>query len=121
MNRDWDEVPHDTTAPDFESLLAVLRCEEPSRPTLFEFFLNGPLYERLAGCKAPEDDPAGAVRFTIKAFKNAGYDYATMTSGNFAGLGFSSGERDHARTVSMNPLPPRFRTISSAPSALTDS
>lgn len=37
--------------PDFENLLKVLRREVPKRPTLFEFFLNGPFYEKLAGKK----------------------------------------------------------------------
>ena len=35
--------------PDFGNLLKVLRREVPDRPTLFEFFLNAPLYEKLAG------------------------------------------------------------------------
>ena len=35
--------------PDFGNILKVLRREAPDRPTLFEFFLNRPLYEKLAG------------------------------------------------------------------------
>ena len=35
--------------PDFENLLQVLRREAPARPTLFEFFLNQPFYEKLTG------------------------------------------------------------------------
>lgn len=30
--------------PDFDQLLKVLARDVPDRPTLFEFFLNGPLY-----------------------------------------------------------------------------
>ena len=47
--------------PDFTQLLKVLRGEAPDRPTLFEFYLNGPLYERLAGRPEP-DAPAAATR-----------------------------------------------------------
>lgn len=32
--------------PDFENILKVLRCEKPSRPTLFEFFMNDVVYRR---------------------------------------------------------------------------
>ena len=35
--------------PDFDNLLLILNREKPKRPTLFEFFLNVPLYEKLAG------------------------------------------------------------------------
>ena len=38
--RDWDAVPRAAHEPDFDNLLAVLRREQPSRPTLFEFFLK---------------------------------------------------------------------------------
>ena len=37
-------------SPDFDNLLAVLRREVPARPTLFEFFHNERLYQRLAPC-----------------------------------------------------------------------
>ena len=33
--------------PDFSNLLAVLDKQTPSRPTLFEFFLNDPLIEKM--------------------------------------------------------------------------
>ena len=49
MTIDWNAVPRAGGEPDFENLAAVLRGEVPSRPTLFEFYMNGPLYARLAG------------------------------------------------------------------------
>lgn len=45
--RDWT-LPGQPFRPDFDNLLQVLRKEQPSRPTLFEFFLNDRLYESLA-------------------------------------------------------------------------
>ena len=61
--------------PDFTNLLKVLQGGVPDRPTLFEFFLNQPLYEKLAG-ESMDDvkEPLNRFRVMIKAFKNAGYD-----------------------------------------------
>jgi hypothetical protein len=42
--------------PDFDNLLAVLRREKPSRPTLYEFVMNERLYRRLLGL-----DPAAPL------------------------------------------------------------
>ena len=68
--------------PDFENLLKVLRREIPDRPTLFEFFLNRPLYEKLAGPKIVSRNPqwewGSLCPVTITAFANAGYDYLTV-------------------------------------------
>lgn len=90
--------------PDFTQLLKVLRGEAPDRPTLFEFYLNGPLYERLAGRPEP-DAPAAATRrepieamaaddradvlawyrelgrWYADAFRAAGYDYVNFAPG----------------------------------------
>jgi len=64
--------------PDIENLYKVLRCEVPDRPTLFEYFLNTPLYEMLAGRKAPPaSEHLETLKFTIDAFAAAGYDFAT--------------------------------------------
>lgn len=75
--------------PNFENILKVLKCEKPDRPTLFEFFLNGPLYERLGG--KPENR-------CLEAFHRAGYDYATF----HAGFYFPKGERHHDKSISLN-------------------
>lgn len=70
--RDWGKVPRVVAEPDFNNLLTVLQCEKPARATLFEFFLNDPLYRRLAGL--PEDEPADLAQAltVIHAFRNAG-------------------------------------------------
>ncbi|MHC4884633.1 MAG: uroporphyrinogen decarboxylase family protein [Planctomycetota bacterium] len=86
--------------PDFENILAVLRGEEPSRPTLFEFFHNDPLYIRLAGSDFSEVDERlrnGVLR--INGFRNAGYDYANV---GVPGFTFPKGEHDGKQTYSIN-------------------
>lgn len=75
--------------PDFENILKVLKCETPDRPTLFEFFLNGSLYEKLGG--KPEN------RY-LEAFHRAGYDYGTF----HVGFSFPQGERHYEKSISLN-------------------
>jgi uroporphyrinogen decarboxylase len=82
----------------FDNLLAVLRREAPSRPTLFEFFLNQRLYERFGG--PPEAEPRlGGQRLMLRAFAALGYDYATF---GLPGFGFPHGEIHHAASISQN-------------------
>ncbi|NLO82259.1 MAG: uroporphyrinogen-III decarboxylase-like protein [Clostridiales bacterium] len=86
--------------PDFTNLLKVLQGGVPDRPTLFEFFLNQPLYEKLAG-ESMDDvkEPLNRFRVMIKAFKNAGYDYATLHGSDFF---FPRGEVRTIKTRSLN-------------------
>ena len=68
--------------PDFENILAVLGREKPSRPTLFEFFLNGPLNERLTGEKlTAASTNLDYNRRNMHAYEKAGYDYVTILTG----------------------------------------
>jgi len=86
--------------PDFNNLLAVLRRERPTRPTLFEFFLNGPLHDRLAGvpdASWPRD--AAGYLAGVQAFRNAGYDYFTIRPPNFE---FPTGQSRQESTLSLN-------------------
>jgi len=72
-----------TRKPDFSNLLAVLNKATPSRPTLFEFFLNYELEIRLTqweGARKTEED---FFDCTIKAFTNAGYDYTSVQVSRF--------------------------------------
>ncbi len=86
--------------PDFNNMLAVLRREVPSRPTLFEFFLNDDLYARLAGGPCEDVDPRLRPEVQrIRAFRNAGYDYATVVVPGFT---FSHGEQARQETISLN-------------------
>ena len=61
--------------PDFENILKVLRCEKPSRPTLFEFFMNDVVYREAAGEPPAERTPLNTVRYLAKAYAACGYDY----------------------------------------------
>ncbi len=93
-------IPCVKDEPDFENLLAVLRCETPKRPTLFEFFLNWDLECKLAFGPNPDDrkEWPGEIVKTI-AFRRAGYDYVTQ---GIPGFNFEAGERASADTLSLN-------------------
>ncbi len=89
--------------PNFQNLLQVLHREVPDRPTLFEFFLNEPLYEKLALPDAvPRDkdwkmwqlDPV-----EIYGFRNAGYDYVTCSG---CDMTFTVEEVEKKETISLN-------------------
>jgi len=111
----WNELPPPGN-PDFNNLLAVLRREKPQRPTLFEFFLNERLYEKLApGSKAKlkensngTSDEVDGLAFSasvlaqtlrMESYRRAGYDYATVRIPDFR---FPSNRTYEARTVSLN-------------------
>jgi len=86
--------------PDIENLYKVLRCEEPSRPVLFELFMNRPLYERLAGRTVKDDSPLEGLKLVVEAYAAAGYDYATTHGSNFNFGGRRNVERKN--TISLN-------------------
>lgn len=82
--------------PDFDQLLKVLARELPDRPTLFEFFLNGRLYEHYCGYKMTHENQAQCL---ADAFAAAGYDYCTLTA---YGIDFPRGDFNRAKTISLN-------------------
>ena len=91
--------------PDFSNLQKVLDRKKPDRPTLFEFFLNGPLYERLAGpeiaAKERGQDFSSLTDTKIRAFQNAGYDYVQAIG---CDIHFNRTEPEHKETISLNAL-----------------
>ncbi len=91
-DNNFQEIPRARGRPNFENLLAVLRCENPSRPTLFEFFLNERLYRRLTG--HPDSTPINPF-LVAEAFRRAGYDYVT-----FLVPGMRFPQRPHASLAS---------------------
>lgn len=85
---------------DFSQMSKVLARKRPDRPTLFEFFMNGPLYQRLTGVTDPwRWDGVKWLTLTAKAFAAAGYDYVTLHASDF---GFPTKERAHAKSISQN-------------------
>jgi len=97
---DWNVVPEVVGKPDFNNLLAVFRREVPSRASLFEFFLNDRLYDRLA----PLNDKTTALKYAkerqiVRAYHRAGYDHANVLIPCFQ---FSTGRDFNSQTVSLN-------------------
>ncbi len=95
---DWGKIPENVGEPDFQNLLAVLRREVPKRPTLFEFFLNERLYNRLASF-LEDDAPYAAQRQVMRAYHRAGYDFANVIIPDFD---FPSERIEGTRTISIN-------------------
>jgi len=86
--------------PDYTQFLKVLNKQVPDRPTLYELFLNGPLYDILDNGEAPQKgDEFDSTRKTIYGFKNAGYDYATLAGSSFH---FPLEKQDRKSTISLN-------------------
>ena len=86
--------------PDFTNLQKVLERKRPDRPTLFEFFLNGPLYARLAGVAQLSKGGSEAwCKEIAKACARAGYDYVTLHASDF---GFPQGEAHRLSSRSQN-------------------
>lgn len=84
--------------PDFNNILKVLAKQRPSRYTLFEFFLNGGLYTRLAG-RSAYSNKAELLKIRIDAFRAAGYDYVTIPASD---LFFPCNEVAKAKSYSLN-------------------
>jgi uroporphyrinogen decarboxylase len=89
--------------PDFDNLLKVMHRQKPARPTLFEFFLNGPFYEKLTGKflgVEGKDWVWGAFNPVVtEAFRIAGYDYVTVMGSQ---MKFETGEIERKATISLN-------------------
>jgi uroporphyrinogen decarboxylase len=66
--------------PDFDNIKRILNREKPKRATLFEFFLNIPLYGKLAKYELSDVEVGTCLynKYLIKAFGAAGYDYVTL-------------------------------------------
>jgi len=84
--------------PDFDNLLAVLNQDKPKRPTLFEFFMNETIYEKVTGIKLKTDDSMESTIRRIKAFEKIGYDYTTV----HCSFSFPQSEQSHGDTISLN-------------------
>lgn len=95
-----DEVLPSPGQPDFSQLLKVLAHEVPDRPTLFEFFLNNRLNQKLSGIEiTPDMDWLSCQLVRMKAFERAGYDYLSIS---LPGMAFRNVEIHHESSVSQN-------------------
>lgn len=85
---------------DFSQLLKVLAHDVPDRPTLFEFFLNDRLHQKLSGIEITQDMDWLSIQLVrMKAFKRAGYDYLTIL---LPGMAFRNVEIHREASVSQN-------------------
>ncbi len=86
--------------PNFNNILKVLERKVPDRPTLFEFFMNNPLYEKLTGkLNTTKPNSVEEVIFLAEAFMAAGYDYVTTYGSEFR---LTPKHEQHAETISLN-------------------
>jgi uroporphyrinogen decarboxylase len=88
--------------PDFDNLLQVLQRKIPSRPVLFEFGINNRLIEKLSGGIIDPSIKKSQFIQIIKAFANAGYDYATIAGWRTNTLVFPKGEKEQKETHSLD-------------------
>lgn len=85
--------------PDFDNLLQVLRHETPARRTLFEFFMNGDVYEEVAGRYPDNATTEDYLKYMVDAYAGCGYDYVNLSGSEFA---FPTKGHTALRTISLN-------------------
>ena len=86
--------------PDYRNLLKVLEGGVPSRPTLFEFFLNDPLYAfLLQKDRLQFNDINEYYMERTLAYETAGYDYITILA---CDLVFNPNDPHSIKTKSLN-------------------
>ncbi|MBN1622825.1 MAG: hypothetical protein JXN10_06855 [Clostridia bacterium] len=94
------DIREKSREPDYRNFLKVLSGEAPSRPTLFEFFLNDPLYafllkkDRLVFNNVNE-----YYMERTRAYETAGYDYITILA---CDLVFNMNDPHSIKTKSLN-------------------
>ncbi len=95
-----NHLPLPDPKPNFDNLLAIFHREIPDRPTLFEFFLNDRLHNKLAPQTETEARaPYAAQRQVMQAYYRAGYDHINVLIPNFE---FPSYRTYDTTTISMN-------------------
>jgi uroporphyrinogen decarboxylase len=89
--------------PDFNNLAKVLENKIPNRPTLFEFAINDKLAAKLSGIENIDDnDRIAPFNRLIVAYKNAGYDYTTISGWRTNTLSFPKNEISKLESISLN-------------------
>ncbi|MBN2557272.1 MAG: hypothetical protein JXB33_00810 [Clostridia bacterium] len=86
--------------PDYKNLELILGGKPPSRPTLFEFFLNDPLYAFLLEKASLEYANVNEYYYLrMKAYEIAGYDYITILASD---MRFNTNDAHGIKTKSLN-------------------
>jgi len=86
--------------PDFNEFLKVLKKEKPSRPVLYELFMNNEVYSYFSRKKPPiGGTDLDWQKFSIDGFHAAGYDYAMVSVSHFH---FPSKRHSDVQTISLN-------------------
>ncbi|MCL2033821.1 MAG: hypothetical protein FWG94_03710 [Oscillospiraceae bacterium] len=85
--------------PDWRNIASVLEGGCPSRPTLFELFLNDRLIQSVSGVNTPPGNMANHATAAIRANDLLGYDYTILFGSEFA---YHTNRIQHAQTVSLN-------------------
>lgn len=85
--------------PDFDNVLKILKHEKASRRTLFEFFMNGNVYEEVAGIYPENATTVEYFNYMIKAYAECGYDYVNIAG---SGLSFNIKGHEAKNTHSLN-------------------
>lgn len=80
--------------PDFRNMLSVLERKKPSRPTLFEYYMNNNLTDQVVA-----RDVTDPILRNIQTFQHCGYDYVTA---NISEFWFHAGADPAGRTRSLN-------------------
>jgi uroporphyrinogen decarboxylase len=81
-------------SPDFNNVLKILNKQSPSRPTLFELFVDDVFIERLSGIPYKMDDLPHYINRVCLAMKNGGYDHVALH-----GSGFRFERKSHDKKV----------------------
>ncbi len=94
-------LPLKSREPDFNRLLKVLKREKTDVPVLFEYFMNDSLYDILTeGEDFPSNEMIREYVKVVKAYKNAGYDFATFVPP--ADFNFYHRDENDNASVSLN-------------------
>lgn len=89
--------------PEYRNLLKVLSGDTPTKPTLFEFFLNDPLYAfLLKKDKLLFNNINEYYMERTYAYKTAGYDYITILACDMV---FNPEDPHSKKTKSLNDVP----------------
>ena len=91
--------------PNYKNLLKVLDRQKPDRFTVFEFFMNRRLYEKVSGKSFSDTegkDKVEALKIIVDAFYNMGYDYATI---EIESAMFHTGKVHKKSSISQNENP----------------